>query len=59
MNFLTEHGISSYEELIERCDAIAAASIRTRESLRIPNSRSPTLPSWESNRHIPKAEARL
>src|SRR5699024_10562186 len=34
MNFLTEHGISSYEELIERCDAIAAASIRTRESLR-------------------------
>ena len=34
MNFLTEHGISTYEELVERCDAIAAASIRTRESLR-------------------------
>lgn len=34
MNFLTEHGIGSYEELAERCDAIAAASIRTRESLR-------------------------
>lgn len=34
MNFLTEHGISSYEELVERCDAVAAASIRTRESLR-------------------------
>ena len=34
INFLTEHGISSYEELVERCDAIAAASIRTRESLR-------------------------
>ena len=34
MNFLTEHGISSYEELIERCDAIAAASIHARESLR-------------------------
>ena len=34
MNFLTEHGIDSYEELVERCDAIAAASIRTRESLR-------------------------
>ena len=34
MNFLTEHGIGSYEELVERCDAIAAASIRTRESLR-------------------------
>lgn len=34
MNFLTEHGIGSYEELMERCDAVAAASIRTRESLR-------------------------
>ena len=34
MNFLTEHGINSYEELVERCDAVAAASIRTRESLR-------------------------
>ena len=34
MNFLTEHGISSYEELIERHDAISAASIRTRGSLR-------------------------
>ena len=34
MNFLTEHGIGSYEELVERCDAIAAVSIRTRESLR-------------------------
>ena len=34
MNFLTEHGFGSYEELEERCDAVAAASIRTRESLR-------------------------
>ena len=34
MNFLTEHGIGSYEEFVERCDAVAAASIRTRESLR-------------------------
>ena len=34
MNFLTEHGIGSYEELVERCDAVAAASIRTREDLR-------------------------
>ena len=34
MNFLTEHGIGSYEELVERCDAVAVASIRTRESLR-------------------------
>ena len=34
MNFLTEHGIGSYEELAERCDAVTAASIRTRESLR-------------------------
>ena len=34
MNFLTEHGIGSYEELVELCDAIAAVSIRTRESLR-------------------------
>ena len=34
MNFLTEHGIGSYEELVERCDAVSAASIRTRKSLR-------------------------
>ena len=34
MNFLTEHGIGSYEELVERCDAVSDASIRTRESLR-------------------------
>ena len=34
LNFLTEHGIGSYEELVERCDAVAASSIRTRESLR-------------------------
>lgn len=34
MNFLTEHGIGSYKELVERCDAVAAAFIRTRESLR-------------------------
>ena len=34
MNFLTEHGIGSYEELVERCDSVAAVSIRTRESLR-------------------------
>ena len=34
MNFLTEHGIGSYEELAERCNAVAAASIRTRKSLR-------------------------
>ena len=34
MNFLTEHGIGSYEELVDRCDAVAAASIRTRKSLR-------------------------
>ena len=34
MNFLTEHGIGSYEELEERCGAVSAASIRTRESLR-------------------------
>ena len=34
MNFLIEHGIGSYEELVERCDAVSAASIRTRKSLR-------------------------
>src|SRR5699024_5065111 len=34
MNFLTEHGIGSYEELVERCDVVSAASIRTREGLR-------------------------
>ena len=34
MNFLTEHGIGSYEELVERCDAVASVSIRTRENLR-------------------------
>ena len=34
MNFLAEHGIGSYEELEERCDAVAAAAIRAREDLR-------------------------
>ena len=33
-NFLTEHGIGNYEELVDRCDAVSAASIRTREGLR-------------------------
>lgn len=33
MNFLPEQGIDSYEEFVERFDAVAAA-IRTRESLR-------------------------
>ena len=54
MNFLTEHGIGSYEELVERCDAVVAASIRTRESLRDTERGSPTSPSWES-RSIPTA----
>ena len=34
MNFLTEQGIGSYEELVERCDAVTATSICTREGLR-------------------------
>lgn len=33
MNFFTEHGIRRYEELAERCDAVAASSIRAKESL--------------------------
>lgn len=33
-NFLTEHDIGSYEELAQRCNTVAAASIRTRENLR-------------------------
>ena len=34
MSFLTEHGIGSYEELVERCNAVSAAFVRARESLR-------------------------
>jgi len=34
MNFITERGIGSYEELAERSDAASAATIRTRENLR-------------------------
>lgn len=34
MNFITEHGISSYEELAERCDAATAASARVKADLR-------------------------
>ncbi len=48
MNFLTEHGIGSYEELVERCDAVAAASIRTRESLRDTEQRIADLALLES-----------
>ncbi len=34
MNFITEHEISSYEELMERCDAASAATFRTKAALR-------------------------
>ncbi len=34
MNFLTEHGIGSYEELTERCEAAAAAVSRCKAELR-------------------------
>ncbi len=34
MNFLTEHGIGSYEELAERCDAASAATLRIKAELR-------------------------
>ena len=34
LNFLTEHGISSYEELAERCDGAAAAAARVKADLR-------------------------
>lgn len=34
MNFITEHGITSYEELAERCDAATAASVRAKTALR-------------------------
>ena len=34
LNFLTEHGISSYEELSERCDGAAAATARVKAGLR-------------------------
>lgn len=34
MNFITEHGIGSYAELAERCDAAAAASARAKAALR-------------------------
>lgn len=35
MNFITEHGIGSYEELAERCDAATAASARAKAHLRV------------------------
>lgn len=34
LNFLTEHGISSYEELAERCDGTAVATARVKADLR-------------------------
>lgn len=34
MNFITEHGIGSYEELAERSDAASAASARIKTNLR-------------------------
>ena len=34
LNFLTEHGISSYEELDKRCDGAAAATARVKADLR-------------------------
>lgn len=38
LNFLTEHGISSYEELAERCDGAAAATTRVKADLRATES---------------------
>ena len=38
-----EQSIGSYEELVERCDAVTAASIRTRESLRDTEQRTTDL----------------
>lgn len=35
MNFITEHGIGSYTELAERCDAATAASARVKVYLRV------------------------
>ena len=35
LNFLTEHGTSSYEELAERCDGAAAATARVKADLRV------------------------
>ena len=34
LNFLTEHSIGSYEELIERCDAATAATSRIKADIR-------------------------
>ena len=34
MNFITEHGIGSYGELAERCDAAAAATAKAKAALR-------------------------
>ena len=34
LNFLTEHGIGSFEELSERCDGAAAATARVKADLR-------------------------
>lgn len=34
MNFITEHGIDSYGELAERCDAVTAATARAKAALR-------------------------
>ena len=60
MNFLTEHGIGSYEELVERCDAVSAASIRTRERLRDTEQRITDLaPPGKEDRYLPQVETRL
>ena len=34
LNFLTEHGIGSLEDLSERCDGAAAATARVKADLR-------------------------
>ena len=33
-NFLTEHGIGSYEELVDRCEAVSASTARLKADLR-------------------------
>lgn len=54
MNSLTEHGIGSYEELVERCNAVSSFFIRTKESLQDTERLIDNLPPLDkANRRLP------
>ena len=59
MNFLTEHGIGSYEDWWNGAMLLSPPPSVPGKTCGIRNSGSPTLPSGKADRHLPQAETCL